>query len=208
MIPLPALSTAISVLAGITGFAAGYAFEHRARVAEVAQIRADIARREATAAEESRRRIETALKAADAAIAQRDARIAELDATTRRLRHDIKTATTGRPCLSPAARSLLHDSPAFGLRLPATPGGAIAAPAAPATDSRIPSPPGRGAGGEGRGAGGEGNIPSPSGRGTGGEGDTTDTDLAGWILDAASLYEACRARIDALRQWDEVTHGR
>jgi hypothetical protein len=187
MIPLPALSTAIAILASITGFAAGYAFEHRARVAEVAQIRADIARREAAAAEESRRRIEAAQKAADAAIAQRDARIAELDTLNRRLRHDLKTATTGRPCLSSAARGLLQQSPAFGTTVPKDTGSTLAAPAAPATYSL---------------------LPSPSGRGAGGEGDTTDTDLAGWILDAAGLYEACRARIDSLRRWDEVTHGR
>lgn len=37
---------------------------------------------------------------------------------------------------------------------------------------------------------------------------STDADLAGWALDAAALYEQCRARIDAIRRWDEVTHGR
>jgi hypothetical protein len=184
MIPLPILA----VLAGmLAGFAAGYVFEHRARVAEVAQIRAE-------AAEEARRRIEAAQKAADAAIAQRDARIQALDATNRRLRNDIKTATTGRPCLSSAARGLLQQSPAFGTTVPKDTGSPASTPAAPATYSLLPSPSGRGAGGEGREAGGEG--------------DTTDTDLAQWILDAAGLYEQCRARIDALRQWDEVTHGR
>jgi prophage endopeptidase len=175
MIPLPILAALAGMLAG---FAAGYTFEHRARVAEVAQIRAEIAAREAAAAEESRRRIEAALKAGDAAIAARDARIAELDATTRRLRHELSTATTGRPCLSHAARGLLHQSPAFGLKLPATTGGPASADATPAAD------PGERAG------------------------DSTDTDIAWWILDAAALYEQCRARIDALRQWDEVTHGR
>jgi len=218
MIPLPAFSTAIAVLAGIVGFTAGYTFEHRARQAEVAEIRADIARREAAAADESRRRIEAAQRAADQAIAVRDARIADLDATTRRLRHDIKTATTGRPCLSPAARGLLYNSPAFWRDesrpyLPSATGGAVAAPASAAADPGLPSPPGRGAAPilpspPGRGA--ATILPSPPGRGAGGEGDgdTTDADIAGWIIDAAALYEQCRARIDALRQWDEVTHGR
>jgi len=41
-----------------------------------------------------------------------------------------------------------------------------------------------------------------------GERASTDADIAGWALDAAALYEQCRARIDAIRQWDEVTHGR
>ena len=171
MTPLSIMAATAAMLAG---FAAGYTFEHRARLAEVAQIRADVARREAAAAIDARRRIEAAQKAADAAIAQRDARIAELDATTRRLRHDLASVTTGRPCLSPAARGLLQQSPAFGLKLPTATGSAASAPAAPAADP----------------------------------GDSTDTDIAGWIIDAADLYEQCRARIDALRQWDEVTHGR
>jgi hypothetical protein len=38
-------------------------------------------------------------------------------------------------------------------------------------------------------------------------GDSTDADVAAWIIDAAALYEQCRARIDAIRQWDEVTNG-
>jgi hypothetical protein len=149
------------------GFASGYGIERRARIAEVKSIEADIAKREAAAAEESRRRIEAAQKAADAAIAARDARISELDAMTRRLRHDLQTATTGRPCLSADARGLLHQSPAFGLKLPKATGGSASAPAAPAADP----------------------------------GDSTDADVAGWVLDASALYEQCRARIDALRDW-------
>jgi prophage endopeptidase len=76
-----------------------------------------------------------------------------------------------------------------GKAAPATAIGAAAADAAAAADPILPSPSGRGAGGEG-------------------EGDATDADIARWILDAASLYEACCARIDAIRQWDEVTYGR
>jgi cell division protein FtsB len=155
------------------GFASGYGVERRARISEVASIKADIAKREAAAAEESRRRIEAAQKAADEAIAQRDARIQALDATNRRIRDELKTATTGRPCLSADARSVLQQSPAFGLKLPTTTGSASSAAPAVAAD--------------------------PS--------DSTDADVAGWILDAAALYEACRARIDAIRQWDEVTNG-
>jgi hypothetical protein len=174
MIPLPNVTAIAIAIAGVTGFAAGYTWDHRARVAEVTQIRADIARREAAAADESRRRIEAAQNAADQAITARDARIVELDATTRRLRHDLQTATTGRPCLSAGARWLLQQSPAFDIKLPTPAGSASPTTATPAADP----------------------------------GDSTDADIAGWIIDAASLYEACRARIDAIRQWDEVTHGR
>ncbi|HWO99753.1 MAG TPA: hypothetical protein VNL74_03915 [Methylococcus sp.] len=34
-----------------------------------------------------------------------------------------------------------------------------------------------------------------------GEREATDADLARWILDASGLYEQCRGRIDALREW-------
>lgn len=36
----------------------------------------------------------------------------------------------------------------------------------------------------------------------------TEAGIAGWAADAIALYGECRARLDALREWDEVTHGR
>lgn len=40
-------------------------------------------------------------------------------------------------------------------------------------------------------------------------GSATDADIAAWVIDAAGLYNDCRARIDAIRQWDEeVADGR
>jgi hypothetical protein len=174
MIQLPSATIAAIAIAGVLGFTAGYAWENRARKSEVAQIRADIAKREAAAADESRRRIEAASRAADAAMAEKDRRAIELDATNRRLRHDISTATTGRPCLSADARGLLQQSPAFSLKLSTATGGTASTNAANSADP----------------------------------GDSTDADIAGWIIDAAALYEQCRARIDAIRHWDEVTHGR
>jgi len=180
MIAMPTGLTITAIAAAIAfaaGAAVGYGWEHRARQAEVAEIRADIARREAEAAEASRRRIAAAQAAADAALAEKDRRLIELDQTTRRLRNDLKTATTGRPCLSADARRLLHDAPAFRLGLSAPAGLTLAARPAPADYPGEPA-------------------------------ESSDADLAGWILDAASLYEACRARIDAIRHWDEAAHGR
>jgi cell division protein FtsB len=155
------------------GFAAGYGIEHRARIAEVASLKSDIAKREAEASAESRHRIEAAQKVADKTIAERDARLAELDAVNRRIRDELKTATTGRPCLSADARSVLQQSPAFSATVPAPTVGP-----APATSSASEN-----------------------------SGDSTDADVAGWIIDASALYEQCRARVDAIRQWDEVTNG-
>jgi hypothetical protein len=180
MIAVPSVPTfVVAIVAAAFGAAAGYTWEHRARQAEVAQIRADIASREAEAAEESRRRIEAASRAMDAALAEKDRRLLALDAINRRLRHDLQSATTGRPCLSADARGLLQQFPAFRLGLSAPAGSALAATAAPAAYSGQPA------------------------------GESSDADIAGWILDAAALYESCRARIDAIRQWDdEVSRGR
>jgi len=37
---------------------------------------------------------------------------------------------------------------------------------------------------------------------------TSEADLGAWIADTISAYDACRARLDAIRQWDaEVSHG-
>ena len=174
--PWPAVAGA--VLCVTAGFVGGYSWEHRARQAEVAQIRADVARREAQAAEDARRRIEAAQAAAEAAIAERDRRLLALDATNTRLRNDLKQATTGRPCLSGDARRVLHGATAFGPRLSAPAGEPARADAGASADPGQPA-------------------------------ESSDADVAGWIVDAAALYEECRARIDAIRQWsDEVSNGR
>jgi hypothetical protein len=171
--PFSTIATALLFALGFfsLGLASGYTWEHRAKVAEVSALKADIAKRETAAAEETRRRIETASHAADQALAERETRLADLETTNRRLRNDIKTATTGRTCLSADARGLLQQSPAFGVKLPSSSGGVAPAHAAATTDTN----------------------------------DSTDTDVATWIVDAADLYEQCRARIDALIEWDNST---
>lgn len=39
-------------------------------------------------------------------------------------------------------------------------------------------------------------------------GGSTEAEVGGWIADALRAWGECRARIDAIREWDEVTHGR
>lgn len=57
-------------------------------------------------------------------------------------------------------------------------------------------------------------VPAPAGEpahadaGASADPGATEADIAGWAADAIALYGECRARIDAIRQWDEVTHGR
>ncbi|WP_153117390.1 hypothetical protein [Rhodocyclus tenuis] len=41
----------------------------------------------------------------------------------------------------------------------------------------------------------------------GAAGAATDTDVAGWIGDARDAYDACRGRIDALREWRNTQAG-
>jgi hypothetical protein len=78
----------------------------------------------------------------------------------------------------------------------------------------LPSPPGRGDGGEGnvlpsppgRGAGGEGNVlPSPPGRGAGGEGRISNSDpitgQAGWYDVRVRIYKATDAGETTLPQF-------
>lgn len=59
-----------------------------------------------------------------------------------------------------------------------------------------------------------GGLPAPAGEpahadaGAAADPGATEADIAGWAADAIALYGECRARLDALREWDEVTHGR
>lgn len=59
-----------------------------------------------------------------------------------------------------------------------------------------------------------GGLPAPAGEpahtdaGASADPGATEAGIAGWAADAIALYGECRARLDALREWDEVTHGR
>lgn len=39
-------------------------------------------------------------------------------------------------------------------------------------------------------------------------GSASERAIAEWVADAIRLYGECRARIDAIRRWDEETHGK
>ena len=57
-------------------------------------------------------------------------------------------------------------------------------------------------------------VPAPAGEpahadaGASADPGASEADIAGWAADAIAIYGECRARIDAIRHWDEVTHGR
>lgn len=120
-------------------------------------------------------------KAQEAAFVAAQSLTAQRAAASQRLkeaRREINRLAAGRECLSGALRVRISDA------------------AAGATDN-LPEGPGAAA----RAAAEPASDP---GHGIA----STDADVAAWALDVASAYDECRARIDAIRQWDQVTHGR
>lgn len=188
-----------AVTVGLMAWAglAGYRYAAARGEAALAQCRAASAESQRRAAEEAAARLSAAENAARKAQAELSRREAAFQVKLKEVRSEIYSFSSGRECLSGPLRLRLNAAIAAD-SVPARAPGADPAAAAPATDPIHPSPHGIGAT----------TPPSPSGRGAVGEGGSTDADIAAWILDAASLYEQCRARIDAIRAWDEVTHGR
>lgn len=167
-------------LMAVSGLA-GYRLAADRCEARVARMQSDFAAAREAAAQESARRLAAALAAADASVAaalqQRDAADAKSKEIARELSR--QKLLSGRACLSGAAVGLLNSHPAIGLNLPATAASA-ANPAARSAADPANTRPDAGA---------------------------TDADLAAWALDAMTLYQTCRARIDALRQWDAEVNG-
>jgi len=56
-----------------------------------------------------------------------------------------------------------------------------------------------------------GDMPAGAGHAAGADAsaaaDSGEREVAQWVLDAVQRYEECRARIEAIRQWDAATHG-
>lgn len=190
--PWPALAAAL-ICAG-AGFAGGYALKDLLADGDIARAQAAVAdcqrarERETRAAAEAAAQLMGRARDAEAdaarALARRES---EFQARLKEVRREIYRLSSGRECLSPGLRLRLNAAIAADDGLPP---GAAAAPAAPSGAAADPD-----------------RLLAPSGRGAGGEG-TSDAGISQWILDAAQLYEQCRARLDAIRQWDEVTHGR
>lgn len=57
-----------------------------------------------------------------------------------------------------------------------------------------------------------GDVPAGAGHAAGADASAaadsaSEREVAEWVLDAVQRYEECRARIEAIRQWDAATHG-
>jgi len=131
---------------------------------------------------QAREQISRAAAAADAAVLQAQSQAQRALAQSGELRRELARVSTARPCLSADTRRLLHTSTAFASNH-------LPAPAASAAGSHTPT-----AADPEQQSAQQHSAPV-----------STEADVAGWILDAATLYTQCRARLDALRQWDAQT---
>jgi hypothetical protein len=136
------------------------------------------------ASQEARERIARARQSADDAIVTAMTRVEQAETKTREMQYALKKHTTGRDCLSGPARGLLQSSPAFARQ-------------------RVPE--------DSRGADSTAAAVAGNTRDRNGEHDgkaSTDADLAEWAAAVSLRYEQCRARIDAVAEWDEKLNGR
>ena|GEM_PF-2277386 len=180
--PWPMLAASLLSLAA--GFTGGYALKERLADAEMARVEARHAAERESAAQETAVRFARAQDAQHQAVTALHATKTRLSETQRRLKDAIHTMDHRRCGLDGRARGLLNDAiAAAGQPMPKGAAGTAHAAAAAATD---PVQPGE----------------QPIARGS------SERDVAMWVADAIGRYEECRARIDAIRHWDEVTHGR
>ncbi len=188
MIPLPLptlrIAAAVALLAG--AFAAGWWVAHQRASATLARVEAAAAARDRQAAEAlaaaeraNTARLQAALAAADAAVSTAQSREAAARATLEKTRHDLAAVTSAsRQCLSAGAVRVLNAS--------AAPGGAgLRLPQAAGSAARAPAEP----------------AADP-----GGLAGASEQAVAGWIAAAQQMYETCRARVDALRDWAQRAH--
>jgi len=194
---MPSFSLWLAALVLTASAAAGLSWKITAAHAELRRMECvqarEVERREAAEASANLyRRAESAeTQAAHTLAAVR----AETQRKLKESQREIARLSSGRECLSGALRLHLNTTLATD-GLPTGSGAAAGAAADVAADS--------------------GDVASASTltpalslgeRGQSAAG-ASDGGIAQWVLDAAAQYDDCRARLDAIRQWDEVTHGR
>jgi len=176
--PWPAVAAAVLLIGA--GFAGGYALKGRLDATEIERLRGDLARMAAAHAEDKRAAAEAAAaRLAQAEAAAREATLA-LQATKSALAATQKRLKEELHALPTAGRCGL-SGPARGLL-----NAAIAANALP----------------DGAAAFADADAESAADTGP-----SSEADVGGWIADAIALYGECRARLDAIRQWDAAVNG-
>ncbi len=114
--------------------------------------------------------------AADAALTKAQSRADAANRQALELTHEVEALTTGRTCLDARVVRVLNGSPAASADRTAPNVPAPAKQPAAAASAPAANP----------------NV-------------ATDRDIVGWVIQVRAMYETCRARIDALRQWNEST---
>ena len=183
--PWPAIAAALVCVGA--GFASGYALNGRLNEGRIARAEAAVAQCRAASADFQRRAAEdAAARLAAAQDAERQA-VHALHATKNRLAATEQRLKESLYAL-PTAQSCGLSGAARGLlnaRIDAAGGLPESAAEPDRTDAESSADPGE---------------------------PVTEADLGGWIAAAISAYDECRARIDAIRQWDVdvsgVAHGR
>ncbi|MCX8016641.1 MAG: hypothetical protein N2690_01870 [Rhodocyclaceae bacterium] len=179
--PWPLLAGAILTTAA--GFAGGYALKGRLAAGDIARSEAAVAECQRQSAQERAAAAEAAAHRLAAAQEAEARAVHALHATRARLAAADQRLKESLYAL-PTARSCGLSAAARGLlndRIAASdalPQGAALADRAAAQPAADP-----------------------------GEPSTAEADLGVWIAEAIGRYDECRARIDAIRQWDEATHG-
>ncbi|MCX8018355.1 MAG: hypothetical protein N2690_10715, partial [Rhodocyclaceae bacterium] len=180
MIQSPMLAAAAALVAAVLGAAAGYRYATAHGEARLAECNAARAQDARLSSQKTAAYFKRSQDAESAAARL----LAERDATSRRLeeaKNEVKRMAAGRQCLDADLRLRINrEITGTDARLPENTGPALDAAAGAAAD------------------------PGNDDAGLA----TSDADVASWALNAIELYRECTARIDALRQWDEVTHGR
>lgn len=161
------------------GASLGYRYAAAQGEARLARAHAEISAERERAAREAALRLARAEEAARAASARLAATEEKLHATDRRLRQALaQRARADHLCLSGDTRRLLDD-------------------ALDARADRLPET-----------AGGAAAAAAAPAADSGGSAGTSERAIAAWIAEAVTRYELCRARIEAIRAWQERADGR
>lgn len=175
---LPLLALLAGAAAGAWG---GYTVGRAPLLVDLSELRESHAESLHMARQAAAKRLQDAQTRTDALSLRLGETLIENNTLAQEKTHALLLASTGSTCLSDRALGVLNGAP--GIRVagldgvPAPGAAAAAAGASAATDPHAASA-----------TGAPGLI-------------ATDADIGAWVIGAGALYEACRARLDALIDW-------
>lgn len=181
---LPWPTVAALILAAVIGFGVGFAIKGRLDAAEYERLRGEIARSEANHAAER--------QAAAEASARLLAAAQETERAAVRALHETRTRLIAANRRLKEALYALPTAGNCGLSAGATRLLDDALGNAADVSARAPQP-------DPAAAESAADAARPA---------ASEAAVGAWIGDAIHAYDECRARIDAIRQWDDVTYGR